>query len=809
MPASTEAISLEASTHNPSSDDADDAPLAGIEDADDRPRDDDDLEEPSAGTDNRWHDVLGGGTVMRRTVSPGSGPSPEYKCAAYVHYVARIQGHEDTYENTRDLGEDPVEVVIGDNIMETVVPGLMLGIRLMKEGEIADIKVNHRFGYADQGFKDLVGPNEDIEFRVELVRVGEREKEPVEMDPQELIQHVRKRKERGNAFFVLDRIDKALQCYQDGLKRSESHLPPAPQPGEEPPPEPEHDPYNDNPELIKLRAQCAGNAAACFEKLKKWKEAGDACVAALALDPQNLKYLLRAANVSTMRGNFEEAKACLHTAKLVYPDNPSVSVAVRKFKSHVSAYKEKEKEAYGGFLHQSGASSSSSSSSFAQAAGTTTTPSTRATSSSSSAFASSPRTTGSSSSSSSSSMSASPQQYQSGINESVPHESGSSGVGSSSSVSASSSSVASGSAAGSPASSTDSPAASDDPHPVAAEEPTSGTHKRRRRMSTQQRLFNLMVLLAPTLVAVLAFVVILPSQATAAPVLAKETNLMGPWANESKDLAQKILRDASLDSLTCEGRQQRGSCCICQNIMQQAAMRQEKAKNAYPERSVQVGFRQDGKRFLPFHLSEEVGLTILERICGRFPVDIPADHPDMDEAKRASNKACHAFLDSFHDDFLKVLTTPFPDEASLIKRACSDVIGVCPVRTHKWYETIRELGFAYMNMPCTVCTGVSNLLTETKQNTDLDTLLALLRAPSSMCAQLRVNIPAQETRVSQVASVIGDACIDLIYENRAVIKEILKGDNSTEGSSSSCPRELNIQLCAAHCPASVLEMAEI
>lgn len=37
-----------------------------------------------------WHDILGTGAVLKRTVREGQGPSPEYKSIVHIHYQARI-----------------------------------------------------------------------------------------------------------------------------------------------------------------------------------------------------------------------------------------------------------------------------------------------------------------------------------------------------------------------------------------------------------------------------------------------------------------------------------------------------------------------------------------------------------------------------------------------------------------------------------------------------------------------------------------------------------------------------------------------
>jgi len=324
-----------------------------------------------------WVDILGSGAVLKKVVVVGKGQdTPEFKQQAFVHFQARLSGAEGEYwsgcleslifadcsfcvfkgdivQDTRDeFGvEKPVEVIIGDNVLEQVVPGVMLAVRMMKQGEVCDVKVNHRFAYAERGFPPLIGPNQDLEYRLELIRIGDFEKEPVDMTPEELIEVVKKRKDRGNYFVEIDRLGQAMHCYQDGIKKAESHLPKAPAGQEDDLEFDPEDPYNANPELIKLRAQCVGNIAHCLEKQEKLVEAKEACVAALALEPTNLKILLRAARISMTQGELKEAKACLAAAKQHHGDEPAIFKEMHAYKIKLEEQRQKEKK-LSGFLGQ-------------------------------------------------------------------------------------------------------------------------------------------------------------------------------------------------------------------------------------------------------------------------------------------------------------------------------------------------------------------------------------------------------------------------------------------------------------------------
>jgi len=601
------------------------------------------------------------------------------------------------FQNTKEeRNGEPLQVTVGDQILDQVVPGVMLAIRTMQQGEVARVDCSHRFAYADRGFKPLVGPNQDIEYLVELVQIGELEKEAVSMTPAELIAHVRTRKERGNYFFKLGNLNKALQCYQDGIKKSESHLPPQPEEGEE------HadvfDEYNGNPELIELKTQCLGNIAACFEKQDKLKEAKDACVAVLVSDPNNLKSLLRAARVAGRQGEFVEAKACLKTASQVDGDNPAVKKEIKNLQKIMDDHKNKEKQAYGGFLSPV-----------------------------------SPTTE----------KKASPKSKQT-------------------------------------------MEAENSPEPVAPEETTqSQSHaetpprKKQSSASLVTRLSHLVVLLGPLLVA-FVIMLLLPSG-----VKSNETS----WNNLAKDKSQKHMDSLGYQTLVCEGRDQRASCCICRQAMVQVELRQERVKENNPGRKEELGFRMDSdKQKVPYERTEGLLMHILDSVCTKLPVDIPFQEKNIKPVKLALRRSCQTMIDEFYDNILLDLHSNAYTEPDAIGHAiCEQVIGVCEPRV-PWQTILTSLGPGYSDTPCTLCKSVAKAIHEGPRIDNLEPL----RSPSGICAKVKLGVPKSETRVGKVSKAIGDACLDLVFSNRKRILGLIS-------EPDTCTANLVAGLCKSEC----------
>jgi len=300
---------------------------------------------------NEWEDLLGSGAVLKKVLQQGFGEVGEFNQNVDVHFEMRLPGQSDPFRNTRKENDGkPVRVKIGDNVLDLVVPGLMLAIRMMKPKEIAEVKISHRFAYADDGLEPHVPPNTDIIVRVECIHVGDFAKEAADMSLTELLDAIQAIKERGNYFFGIKNTVKALQCYTDAVKKSEAHLP-APKEGEEEVPiEPNE--YTTSTELHQLRVACTSNIAACFERQGKWKEAKETCVVALGMDPRNTKVLLRAARVATQQGEFKEAKACLKRAREVNGDPAIIAKHAADLKKKIQAYNATQRARFGGFLDQ-------------------------------------------------------------------------------------------------------------------------------------------------------------------------------------------------------------------------------------------------------------------------------------------------------------------------------------------------------------------------------------------------------------------------------------------------------------------------
>uniref|UniRef100_A0A7S0QYU3 peptidylprolyl isomerase n=1 Tax=Pyramimonas obovata TaxID=1411642 RepID=A0A7S0QYU3_9CHLO len=95
------------------------------------------------------------------------------------------------------------------------------------------------------------------------------------------------------------------------------------------------------------RMACLNNAAMCYLKLEKFKEAQTACDKVLDMDAQNVKALFRRGQALLKIGAINDAKTDLLAAAKLEPKNKEIREAYESAKAKVDAVKAAEKAAMG------------------------------------------------------------------------------------------------------------------------------------------------------------------------------------------------------------------------------------------------------------------------------------------------------------------------------------------------------------------------------------------------------------------------------------------------------------------------------
>uniref|UniRef100_A0A182PMV5 peptidylprolyl isomerase n=1 Tax=Anopheles epiroticus TaxID=199890 RepID=A0A182PMV5_9DIPT len=163
-------------------------------------------------------DILGNGTLLKKVLKKGrSELRPESKDLVTISYTGRL--------DDGTVVEEQQNVVVQIDDVE-VVQGLDMALKLMNEGEVAEVVVNPRFAYGELGLKDpteqdpvirTVPPNSTITYTVELVSMQEES----DIDARTYTSRKEignKKRLRGNYWMKRQEYNLAIQSYRRALE---------------------------------------------------------------------------------------------------------------------------------------------------------------------------------------------------------------------------------------------------------------------------------------------------------------------------------------------------------------------------------------------------------------------------------------------------------------------------------------------------------------------------------------------------------------------------------------------------------------
>lgn len=326
-----------------------------------------------------WLDVLGNGGLLKRTVraSPhqhkqGNGGETEEEgkldmgMRALVHYTARLVGRSNDdvlVEDTRRDRADgkPVQIILGHS---DVIPGLDMGIALMRQGEVAQFKIAPRYAYGSRGSSEPAIPAEaTLLYEVELLEATHMP-DVDDMDPKERVDLADAKKERGNWYFGRNEFDIAVSLYSKGLKFLEGFSSVK---------------AVDGPLVSQAKtitAKLYANLATSQYKLGSDAQAAESCQKCLAIEPNNIKALYRLALIESKQHDYDQAIQHLQLLLQQDPQNTEARLLMQETKQKKQEHEQKEKEMYAtmmrGASYDDRPSASSSSSSTDTAINTTT-----------------------------------------------------------------------------------------------------------------------------------------------------------------------------------------------------------------------------------------------------------------------------------------------------------------------------------------------------------------------------------------------------------------------------------------------------
>ncbi len=104
--------------------------------------------------------------LKHEVLQEGTGRMPVDGDLVRVHYTGLLKDGKQ-FDSSYDRGA-PLWVVVGGGM---VVQGWEEGLKLMKEGELCRLTIPSHMAYGAKGFLNLVPPNADLIFQMELVEV--------------------------------------------------------------------------------------------------------------------------------------------------------------------------------------------------------------------------------------------------------------------------------------------------------------------------------------------------------------------------------------------------------------------------------------------------------------------------------------------------------------------------------------------------------------------------------------------------------------------------------------------------------------
>eukprot|EP00455_Lapot_gusevi_P047956 TRINITY_DN6573_c0_g2_i1.p1 TRINITY_DN6573_c0_g2~~TRINITY_DN6573_c0_g2_i1.p1 ORF type:complete len:134 (+),score=35.78 TRINITY_DN6573_c0_g2_i1:63-464(+) len=108
-------------------------------------------------------------TLLKEVIKAGDGQSfPARGDRLKMHYTGRLISNGQKFDSSVDRGR-PFEFVIG---VGQVIQGWDEGVSQMSLGEKAVLKIPSRMGYGSNGAGNVIPPNADLEFEVELLCIN-------------------------------------------------------------------------------------------------------------------------------------------------------------------------------------------------------------------------------------------------------------------------------------------------------------------------------------------------------------------------------------------------------------------------------------------------------------------------------------------------------------------------------------------------------------------------------------------------------------------------------------------------------------
>ena len=280
-------------------------------------------------------DITGDGGVVKKLLAEGSGDCPAVGDEVEAHYTGTLAETGAEFDSSRKRGKT-FKFTLGQG---QVIKGWDVGFATMKRGEKAVLTIRSDYGYGDAGSPPNIPPKATLNFDVELVGFGPKEKEKWEMNADEKMAKAEEIKTKANELFRDKKFAEATAKYEDALDYLDGAA------------------LGESDAVKKAKIEEAErtlllNATLSCTNAREFGKAVQHASKALKSDKDNVKALTRRAAAYLGFGSLAEAKADLKRAIELDPKNPQALAEVARLHKLAEEAAAKEKAAFGGLFAQ-------------------------------------------------------------------------------------------------------------------------------------------------------------------------------------------------------------------------------------------------------------------------------------------------------------------------------------------------------------------------------------------------------------------------------------------------------------------------
>jgi len=280
-----------------------------------------------------WEDILGSGKLMKKTVikSDEEGERPGVGQVVAIMTEGKLENGFQIDLNER------LEFTIGDN---DVIQAFEIIARLLKVGEVVEVKTDPRFAYGKLGRAPDVPPNAEIHYVMALMEI----KPPFEyekMSPLKRLDHGLAKKERGNVLFKREEYSQAIVSYTKAVKILDTDSGGS---GDA------SGTASDLQKILDEKMKVYNNLAATQMKLLAYDQAIKSCDSVIKLQPNNVKALFRKGQALESKKDTAEALVYFKRSLKLDPNSKRIKQDVDRLSKLAKQQEDKEKKLYAKML---------------------------------------------------------------------------------------------------------------------------------------------------------------------------------------------------------------------------------------------------------------------------------------------------------------------------------------------------------------------------------------------------------------------------------------------------------------------------